>query len=303
MSVLSSSAPLQTLLAQFQARYPRGSLIAELLTIHQHHYVVRAIVQLEGVVLTTGMAAAPDIEAAEDRAKYRALESLGLLTATSRTPAQSLSNPTSFNPDPVLPVSDPSFQSLKTLAAPEPVGTSATISLSDSTPLPPVTPTSFSTMADGTSLKQPFPEEESVPQATPSAFEHLPPPASEEPRLDANLPHLALNQSSLPNAQAAQANVSLETMHSGQKLKKSQPNVSSANPSDKVASPPTPADRSEEIAKIGFEMKRLGWSNEQGREYLKRTYGKRSRQELNDEELISFLQYLEAQPASLQTPF
>jgi len=298
MSVLSSSTALQTLLAQFQARYPRGSLIAELLTIHQHHYVVRAMVQLEGVVLTTGMAAAPDIEAAEDRAKYRALEALGLLTAASRTPAQSLSTSPSFNSDPTaLPVSDPSLQPLKTLA--EPVRTSATTLRLESAPLPPVMPTSFSATADGPALKLSFPEEEPVSQAPQSAFEHSPQTASEEAYLDADPTHLVLNQSSLPDAQAAQSHVSLETARSSPKNKKSQPNTPSAT----VTSPPTPADRSEEIAKIGFEMKRLGWSTEQGREYLKRTYGKRSRQELNDEELISFLQYLEAQPAPLQTPF
>lgn len=64
-----------------------------------------------------------------------------------------------------------------------------------------------------------------------------------------------------------------------------------------------PSDRSEEIMKIGIEMKRLGWSTEQGREYLKRTYGKRSRQELDDAELLDFLRYLEAQPLPMQTPF
>ncbi|NJR39013.1 MAG: hypothetical protein HC781_09465 [Leptolyngbyaceae cyanobacterium CSU_1_4] len=56
-------------------------------------------------------------------------------------------------------------------------------------------------------------------------------------------------------------------------------------------------DRSDEIARIGVEMKRLGWTTIQGREYLKQRYGKRSRQELNDSELLDFLAYLENQPA------
>ncbi len=38
-----------------------------------------------------------------------------------------------------------------------------------------------------------------------------------------------------------------------------------------------------------------GWTSEQGREYLERTYGKRSRHQLTDEELMSFLLYLEDQ--------
>jgi hypothetical protein len=66
-----------------------------------------------------------------------------------------------------------------------------------------------------------------------------------------------------------------------------------------------PADRSEEIMRIGIEMKRLGWSTEQGREYLKRTYGKSSRSKLDDAELLDFLHYLEMQssPLQTQTPF
>ena len=43
-------------------------------------------------------------------------------------------------------------------------------------------------------------------------------------------------------------------------------------------------------------LKRLGWTSDQGRNYLLQTYGKRSRQLLSDEELLEFLIYLEAQP-------
>lgn len=50
------------------------------------------------------------------------------------------------------------------------------------------------------------------------------------------------------------------------------------------------------IARTNLEMKRLGWTNEQGRSYLLQTYGKRSRQRLDDNELLEFLAYLEAQP-------
>ncbi|WP_442949702.1 hypothetical protein [Nostoc sp.] len=42
-------------------------------------------------------------------------------------------------------------------------------------------------------------------------------------------------------------------------------------------------------------MQRLGWTPEQGREHLKRNYGKRSRFLLTDEELHEFLQYLQSQ--------
>lgn len=74
----SDSAKLVALLAQFQARYPNASLVAELLTMHENQFVVRALVQIGGAALTSGMAAATDVEQAEDRAKLRALEMLTL---------------------------------------------------------------------------------------------------------------------------------------------------------------------------------------------------------------------------------
>ena len=51
------------------------------------------------------------------------------------------------------------------------------------------------------------------------------------------------------------------------------------------------------IARSDEELKRLGWTSEQGRNYLLETYGKRSRQLLSDGELLEFLRYLEKQPS------
>ncbi|MBU6229628.1 MAG: hypothetical protein KGQ93_08030 [Cyanobacteria bacterium REEB459] len=57
-------------------------------------------------------------------------------------------------------------------------------------------------------------------------------------------------------------------------------------------------DLSDIIAQTDVELHRLGWGTSQGREFLERTYGKRSRHDLSDEELLEFLLYLESQPAS-----
>ena len=57
-----------------------------------------------------------------------------------------------------------------------------------------------------------------------------------------------------------------------------------------------PLDFSDIIARSDVELKRLGWTSEQGRNYLLETYGKRSRQLLSDEELLEFLRHLESQP-------
>jgi ribonuclease R len=61
------------MLAQFQARYPTASLLSQLLTIYQGKFVVQVSVQIEGVVRSTGLAAAETIELAEDRARTRAI--------------------------------------------------------------------------------------------------------------------------------------------------------------------------------------------------------------------------------------
>lgn len=55
-------------------------------------------------------------------------------------------------------------------------------------------------------------------------------------------------------------------------------------------------DFSDVIAQTNKEVKRLGWTPEQGKAYLLGTYGVRSRQLLTDTQLMEFLDYLKAQP-------
>lgn len=54
-------------------------------------------------------------------------------------------------------------------------------------------------------------------------------------------------------------------------------------------------DFSEIIGRTNVEMKRLGWTSDQLRNYLLQNYGRGSRQLLSDEKLIEFLTYLEQQ--------
>jgi len=63
---------------QFRKYYPQGSLISELVTINHGKYIVRTLVQIEGVTLATGLAAAETVEQAEDRSRDRALTILDL---------------------------------------------------------------------------------------------------------------------------------------------------------------------------------------------------------------------------------
>lgn len=61
----------------------------------------------------------------------------------------------------------------------------------------------------------------------------------------------------------------------------------------KKAATTSPVDLSDIIAQTDVELKRLGWTNTRGRQYLEQTYSKRSRQQLTDDELLEFLQTLQ----------
>lgn len=56
----------------------------------------------------------------------------------------------------------------------------------------------------------------------------------------------------------------------------------------------TQLEFADKIAQIDMEMKRLGWTKDQGKDYLAKTYGRKSRQLLSDEELKEFLGYLQS---------
>ncbi len=59
---------------------------------------------------------------------------------------------------------------------------------------------------------------------------------------------------------------------------------------------PEPVDLSDAISKIDVEMERLSWPKTQGRDYLVRTFEKKSRQQLTSDELLQFLSHLKSQP-------
>ena len=52
-------------------------------------------------------------------------------------------------------------------------------------------------------------------------------------------------------------------------------------------------DLSDAIAQIGLLMEQVGWDKKQGVAYLQETYGKRTRAELTDQELMTFLGHLQ----------
>ena len=253
----------KNMLTQFRIHYPQGSIVSELVTVDHGKYVVRTLVQVEGVTLATGLAAADTVEQAEDRARERSLAILNL-SSLPQSPApipESTAPQQSEAPAPFTLEAPMAESQIPSPTAPDVSETPSEpneddfspngFQLSKPEPEPPERAASFE---DSTAMQEP-PTPPDEPEDERFSFEELEPP---EP-IPAPKPAPASTQWSQP---------------------------------DPVAN--GPIDFSDVIAKTNVEMKRLGWTNEQGRKYLLETYGKRSRQLLSDEELLDFLRYLES---------
>lgn len=228
---------------------------------------MRALVQVSGTTLTTGMAATPQIELAEDQAIVRSLALLGIQPES-----------TPFQVPAIQPL--PSFSPV--------VGETASFTQTTKTPIPSLdgetaTFSPISPVAEETTIATlPLP---TIPESSSDTGNpDLDSPAIESPT---STPELVPTPTSRPKSRSQSKTVSpvAETV------------VESALPANE------PVDFSDPIAQIDTEMMRVGWSKEQGRDYLKTTYKKRSRQQLSDDELLDFLSYLQSLPSTVETPF
>ncbi|MGB7249080.1 MAG: hypothetical protein WBC73_09085 [Phormidesmis sp.] len=223
-----------TSLEKFRAHYPEGCLIADLVSMHDGQYVVRAAIVQKGETLATGLAASADVQIAEDKARERAIAALGIVPVhqTHGGAHSESANRESANRE--------LANNSETIASkPEPVAPA------QSAPLD----------ADSAT------DAEAVPP--------IPPEEDLGPPIDA----IEENSEAIAPAKPSAATLALESFNT------------SVNP----------VDLSDVIAQTDVELTRLGWTSAQGRDYLEKTYGKRSRQHLSDEELMSFLLYLEEQ--------
>ncbi|WP_427161574.1 hypothetical protein ACQFX9_08445 [Aliinostoc sp. HNIBRCY26] len=255
------------MLAQFQSLYPNGSLVSELVEIFQGKFIVRASVQIEGVTRATGMAAAETIEAAEDQARTRALMVLGM-TSTPQTSVQTVSTPTPQSTAQFQPVNSPIQESTVS---------SVTENHADSN--------HWSLTHNETAVK--------VDTPIPSYNPEISFPALELSAIMEDTPPMSIpDAENLPLTDLPPSNVTPFTPRNSHPPE----NVAPISGTGKKKKKAEPVDLSDVIAKTDVELQRLGWTPEQGREYLITTYGKRGRTLLTEEELHSFLKYLESQP-------
>lgn len=298
------------MLDQFQVRYPTGSLISELLTIYEGKFVVRVSAQVDGVTRATGMAAAETLELAEDRARSRALAVLA--TDRSWAGVAGGSGGKKEKLQHLHQVQDPSFSYGKEKKISAEIAGNEAQGVAFKAPsfihevAPPASSAPPDLFVDSaySSFSPLTPVEESTPAPAVS------PKFKGNDRFAFTPTHLAQE----PDAAAENFGLMSETENgSTDDLPIPFDNVTplvppSYSPEDSSGTlgqtgaeteivATEPIDLSDAIARTSVELKRLGWSNKEGREFLERTYNKRSRQHLTDEEMLEFLHYLESQPS------
>jgi hypothetical protein len=261
------------MLAQFQSLYPKGSIISELVQIFQGKYIVRVSVQIEGITRATAMAAAETVEVAEDLARDRALVVLGIQQEdTPKICPDDLQKTTDVidsqwladrhlkvSPHPSIELEDDIHSKNTSISYNK--NNNQFLSQDFSVPIPKEQPMTDTLVAstDNFSSKQ-----VENPLLNPPLLEN--PISNVTPFIPRSYHHQE------------------ETQPLGTKERKNHQE---------------PIDLSDVIAKTDVEIERLGWTKEQGRDYLKKTYRKQSRSLLSEVELLDFLRYLETQPDQL----
>lgn len=292
------------MLTQFRKRYPHASLISELVQIDRDKYIVRALVQVGGMTVATGLAAADTVEQAEDRARSRALAILEIDEAI-------------IVPSEVTATETPKTESVKTRESQTAVSQPLEkIDRAEISPSQSSTTDRLRTISDSLAGAQRNSgdnlEEDALRLSgrdrTPAFVQ-----AQDKVESSESLPLLsnggtsAQTTGAFAKSEGSQENVSFresmtsdpeEARLSFQETAEASEVVSeSAQLPQETATPSPTLSFDEMMLQTTVQMKRLGWTDKQGREYLIEAYGKRSRHLLNDEELLDFLRYLESLPS------
>ncbi|MEM1169428.1 MAG: hypothetical protein AAGJ08_10240 [Cyanobacteria bacterium P01_H01_bin.35] len=303
------------MLERFQASYPTGCLISELITIHNGKYVVRVLVQVNGETLATGLGSADTVELAEDKARERSLAILTLDTSfsASQTSVELSRFPsvTNHKPDTKY-VNTPS--QIKTEELPTPGLNQDFNQVSD-------TPTVSSGLEESeisTSLKNDefLTTKSSINSEISTSLKNDEFLTTNSNINDENIYHSPQDSSGFDNSwldtdysqeqkeeKSDQTTESLiysrnhieteittsESINSGIDL----PNSINSNSNNEIYSSDLSQDVSDDNVSIDILMDGLGWTKENERDFLEQNYNQKTRQFLTTEELLDFRQYLD----------
>jgi len=314
---------------EFRRCYPQGSLISELVEIHGESYIVRMLAQVEGITLLSAFGSGKTIEIAEDQARDRLLNFLNLKSIIPVEKEQ-ISKIINLSSDEII------IETIENQEKDISTTTKVTKSKKSKKVKDEVTPDNkpvetielvlenevitqennpIETIELG--LKNEVITEETKPVETSKLGLEIP-----ENKLDfeqiLTLTEKEMKRIGWTADQGQKYLIETYGKRSRQLLKddelleflrylESLPSPANFNNSV-VNSPINTTEKSEEIKtdQLEFgqiltlteqEMKRIGWTADQGQKYLIETYGKRSRQLLKDDELLEFLRYLENLPS------
>ncbi|WP_017296207.1 hypothetical protein [Geminocystis herdmanii] len=255
------------------------ALISEFVTIDHGKYIVKVTVIQEEVVLGSALAAADTVEKAEDNARKRAIE---LVNWTK--------NQTDEDINPIKEIIVPK------IAKKEPV----IVKTKPEIPKPQPTPPPII-------QELPLPKEAEIIEENEDLWEEYdrndikenPPEIStlltDNTEVDDSL---SLEIEDIPLFESKYNEENTDTSDNLIQFSNVNDDESSI---EQILEPTLPLEYSETldfsqiIDQTSIEMKRLEWTQEQGKKYLLETYGKKSRHLLSDHELIEFLNYLKTQ--------
>jgi hypothetical protein len=312
LNPLRSARALHPVLQLLRSQYSSGCLTAELVQVVHDQFVVQAKVQVEGVAIVTALASASTVEVAEDRARTRVLESLGLSSTPSLNHAlsPSISAPLSATMPLISEVVLPDMRSEDVASEVPDVIVEAPIEESIVEPIvepveePKVTKTSTkrkSKAAAPVVVEEPTLEIALEIQPEPEVL--VQPEVLIEPEAIAEVSQPEIPEEETFEVTFEGAEVEYEYTFEEEVMQEVTPDITPVVTQPIASAPVMPEftlDLSDAIAQIGSEIDRIGWTKKQGSGYLQEMYGKRTRAELTETELFNFLAYLKSLPAKVQ---
>jgi hypothetical protein len=280
-------SPFFPMFDRFWQQYPQGSILSDLVQIHNGTYVVRVTLSSAGQPLVATLAAAEQLETAQFLARSQAMQMLGcgeiveLLSVNGFSPLVMEETPAlivpSAIPDEIL--AEPSGNLELAANQPSVELAKSQASANDEPAFYPETEqlplTNGSAATPQLEIEMPVETSESIAPSTLPLVELLQEEtAIEEPMVEVPI--------SSPPAKSRSKKAPV-----AENLPPSLPNDTSEPPADTA-----PLSVTDIIPLINMELKRLNWSREQGRDYMVALYNKRASSLLSDEELFGLLQHL-----------
>ena len=284
------------MLAKFRHHYPQGSLLSELVKVDRGLFIVKVSLQVQDKILATALASADCVEVAEDKARQRAISTL-ILDSEQAISNQSIIGNTAY------PIKSTStfVPSLSSVQSSQPALNSESKLKSVSNHNVNDDLVNHNNVVDLAEHQNEMPSQRPISEQG----KRFPDSSTESPQPQQRI-ESEINDKIQPTTDSGNSdNVNLFS----EVLVSEASSTVASNDFNNIVGTTSPSElhsiSNNEIGEIDFneikqktdiEIKRLGWTKDDGRDFLKSRYGKRSRLHLTDDQLLEFLHYLESLP-------